>query len=264
MTLERLTKLDGIGFPGAKKCITNIINQNNNDDSNKKGQVKFSPMIAIEGIQYHQSRITSNNQNRTKNRCQRPRQEQQQNQNQNQITQKPKIEQHPSSSLLRPGKVYRVGLRRHQHQHQHQHQCQEGTSKFTTENNFDSTNNRNSSKSVPTTTYATTSNDENDDKNDNNRIIVTYKTWDATEKKWRRTKTYTAKKVSQSSSSNNRNNGSTQQHHNHIHDYYYSIPLVRGGTLSIFPNVYPLSQIKKVKHELLQCQYWRKYTIQGS
>jgi len=42
MTLERLTKLDGIGFPGAKKCIINIMNQHNNDDSNKNGQVKFS------------------------------------------------------------------------------------------------------------------------------------------------------------------------------------------------------------------------------
>jgi len=111
---------------------------------------------------------------------------------------------------LRPGKVYRVPIRRQQ-----QYQA-------------DDRNNNNKEQ-------------------DSNRILFTYKTWDAKANKWRPTETHTPYSD---------NNGTS-------HNFCYRIPLCRGGTLNIYPHLFPSKQVKEIKKELMACTYWRKYSIQG-
>ena len=128
-----------------------------------------------------------------------------------------KQNQHQISNKLRPGKVYRVPIRRQQ-----QYQA-------------DTSNNNNIKK-------------------DSNRILFTYKTWDAKANTWRSTEIYTP------NSNDNDNNGNGNDTSSH---FCYRIPLCKGGTLNLYPNLFPSTQIKEIKKELLACKYWRKYSIQG-
>jgi hypothetical protein len=79
-----------------------------------------------------------------------------------------------------------------------------------------------------------------------NRTIFTYKTWNGMQNRWNRTKTYTV----------GSNTSSTPPHH-------FCIPLSRGGELNIFPNLINVKKVNRVKKELLESKFWRKYSIQG-
>ena len=135
-----------------------------------------------------------------------------------------KQNQQQISNKLRPGKVYRVPIRRQQQ-------------------------------------YQADIRNNNSNKKDSNRILFTYKTWDAKANTWRSTEIYTPNSNSNDNdkdiSNGNDNDNDTSCH------FCYRIPLCRGGTLNIYPNLFPSTQVKEIKKELLACKYWRKYSIQG-
>ena len=86
----------------------------------------------------------------------------------------------------------------------------------------------------------------------NKRQLFTYKTWDSSEDKWRPTKIYNAKDTRK----NTLGQDDTTPH-------YFHIPLSRGGKLNIFPNLIDPKRVNRVKKEILESNFWRKYSIQG-
>jgi hypothetical protein len=83
------------------------------------------------------------------------------------------------------------------------------------------------------------------------RTIFTYKAWNGTQHRWNRTKTYKDQSNASASASS-----ATAPHH-------FRIPLSRGGELNVFPNLIDSKKVNRVKKELLESKFWRKYSIQG-
>ena len=81
------------------------------------------------------------------------------------------------------------------------------------------------------------------------RTIFTYKTWDTSRNQWRRNKIYKARGFDEIESA--------------ATPYHYHIPLTRGGELNVFPNLIDSKRVNRVKKEVLESKFWRKYSIQG-
>ncbi len=91
--------------------------------------------------------------------------------------------------------------------------------------------------------------------NANKRKLFIYKTWDSSESKWRPTKIYKAKDFRKIALGQDSPSAAAQR--------YFHIPLSRGGKLNIFPNLIDPKRVNRVKKEILECNFWRKYSIQG-
>ena len=157
-------------------------------------------------------------------------------------------QQQAKNQSLPPGKVYRVVRRRTVHK------PEQDSSTFTggkIKQNIPRKTACADIQSAPSTSNGNTKYNV-DTKNLNkpaattNRTIFTYKTWNGTQNRWNRTKTFTV----------GSNTSSTSPHH-------YCIPLSRGGELNIFPNLIDVKKVNRVKKELLESKFWRKYSIQG-
>ena len=179
--------------------------------------------------------------------------------------------------VLKPGRVYRVTLRKKEKQQRdgvHAAIPITGTTTMTTtrKNSIPNRNN-NANNTMNNTQTQRRSNNDQEKVKQQQRIVFTYKTWDATKNDWRPTTMYTSSfnkkhfqkkpEYDDQQSSSQHKNQQHQQEQSPKDRYYYSIPLSRGGTLNVFPNLFPKQQIYKVKKELVSCNYWRKYSLQG-
>ncbi len=84
------------------------------------------------------------------------------------------------------------------------------------------------------------------------RTIFTYKSWDASQNQWSPTKTFT-----------DDTNTHAKSAAITIEKNHFRISLKRGGEINIFPNLIDPKRVHKVKKELLESKFWRKYSIQG-